>query len=311
MIPVILDTDLGSDIDDHWAVAMILGCPELDVRLITTASGDTVYRAQLLAGLLNAAGRTEIPIGIGPAGPLRNDFPLHLLPEGAAAQPLDSYPGTVLEDGVGALIDAIMSSPEPMTVIAIGPVTNLAAALDREPAIVSRSRVVSMAAYLRGGVHSSDPERGPQKEYNVIADIPAFARLLDSAWDLTLAPIDTCGDIVLTDDRYARIRDSSAPLLATVIRDYREWYPNMRKLFSSIASPEERSSILFDTLAVYLAYDDATVDVEDLLLTIDDDGVVAESPDGRPARVAITWKDLDGFYDHLIERLEAAAAPAA
>ena len=53
-IPVILDTDLGTDIDDSWAIAYMLKCPELDVKLITTATGDTTYRAKLCAGLLSA-----------------------------------------------------------------------------------------------------------------------------------------------------------------------------------------------------------------------------------------------------------------
>jgi inosine-uridine nucleoside N-ribohydrolase len=54
-IPVILDTDIGSDIDDVWALVMLLNSPELDVKLILTANGDTVYRARIVAKLLEAA----------------------------------------------------------------------------------------------------------------------------------------------------------------------------------------------------------------------------------------------------------------
>jgi hypothetical protein len=70
-IPVILDTDIGDDIDDTWALALLLRSPELDVKLVTTATGDTTYRAQIVARLLEVAGRTDVPVGIGPAGPLR------------------------------------------------------------------------------------------------------------------------------------------------------------------------------------------------------------------------------------------------
>ena len=49
-IPVILDTDIGLDVDDVWALVFLLRCPELDVKLITTATGDTRYRARLVAG---------------------------------------------------------------------------------------------------------------------------------------------------------------------------------------------------------------------------------------------------------------------
>ena len=64
-IPVILDTDIGFDVDDVWALAFLLRCPELEVKLITTTTGDTHYRARIVAKLLEIAGRTDIPIGIG------------------------------------------------------------------------------------------------------------------------------------------------------------------------------------------------------------------------------------------------------
>jgi len=64
-IPVILDTDIGFDIDDLWALVMILKSPELDIKLITTDTGDTYYRAKLVAKTLEIANRTDIPIGVG------------------------------------------------------------------------------------------------------------------------------------------------------------------------------------------------------------------------------------------------------
>lgn len=67
-IPVILDTDIGLDVDDVWALAHLLNCPELDIKLITTCTGDTTYRAALVAKMLEVAGRTDISIGVGLAG---------------------------------------------------------------------------------------------------------------------------------------------------------------------------------------------------------------------------------------------------
>ncbi|MCZ6634201.1 MAG: nucleoside hydrolase, partial [bacterium] len=65
MIPIIFDTDIGSDIDDTWALAMILKCPELEIKLIASDRDDTVYRTKLLCKLLEIAGRTDIPVGMG------------------------------------------------------------------------------------------------------------------------------------------------------------------------------------------------------------------------------------------------------
>ena len=64
-IPVIIDTDIGTDIDDTWAVLMALNSPELDIKLIVSSTGDTILRAALLAKFLDRCGRTDIPIGIG------------------------------------------------------------------------------------------------------------------------------------------------------------------------------------------------------------------------------------------------------
>ena len=64
-IPVILDTDIGSDIDDTWALAMLLKSPELDVKLVVSDTGDTTYRSRVIAKLLEVAGRTDVPVGVG------------------------------------------------------------------------------------------------------------------------------------------------------------------------------------------------------------------------------------------------------
>ena len=64
-IPVILDTDIGGDIDDTWALSMLLKCPELDPKLVVSDSGDTHYRSRLAAKLLEVAGGTDVPVGTG------------------------------------------------------------------------------------------------------------------------------------------------------------------------------------------------------------------------------------------------------
>ena len=97
-LPVILDTDIGGDIDDTWALVLLLKSPELDCKLVTTCTGDTTYRARVVAKLLETAKRADIPIGIGPAQ--KGDRQ----PQGEWVRDYDlsSYPGTVHADGAGA-----------------------------------------------------------------------------------------------------------------------------------------------------------------------------------------------------------------
>ena len=144
-ISVIIDTDIGTDVDDMWALAFALRCPELDIRLITTCTGDVEYRAALVAKLLEVAGRTDIPIGLG--------LPLDSAPEPQKAwiedYQLDRYPGVVIEDGVGAICDTINQSENPVTLIAIGPLPNIAAALQRAPSIIENSKFIGMHGSLR------------------------------------------------------------------------------------------------------------------------------------------------------------------
>ena len=67
-IPIILDTDIGSDVDDAFAVALILGSPELDLVGVTTVSGDTQARARLAAKMLWEAGKRDVPVAAGEPG---------------------------------------------------------------------------------------------------------------------------------------------------------------------------------------------------------------------------------------------------
>jgi inosine-uridine nucleoside N-ribohydrolase len=101
LTPVILDTDIGFDVDDVWALAFLLRCPELDIKLITTDTGDTHYSAKIVAKLLQIAGRTDIPIGIGI--PLDETQRTH--EPWVTDFSLEDYAGEVLIDGVGALCD--------------------------------------------------------------------------------------------------------------------------------------------------------------------------------------------------------------
>ena len=93
MQPVILDTDIGSDIDDTWALALLLKSPELDLRLVTVVSGDTAHRAALAAKMLTIGGRSDVPIGIGLGNPA--DFDLWPQAKWVADYDLGAYAGLV------------------------------------------------------------------------------------------------------------------------------------------------------------------------------------------------------------------------
>lgn len=300
--PVILDTDIGGDIDDTWALALLLTSPELDLKLVVTDTGDTVYRAKVAAKLLEIAGRADVPLGIGlRQGPGEGHDDALVQPQGPwiADYDLARYSGAVHEDGVAAMIDAIMAAPEPVTIIAIGPVPNLAEALRREPRIAGRvARVVGMHGSIRRG-YGGAPE--PAAEYNVYADVAACRAMVAAPWPITLTPLDTCGVVALRGEAYARVLASDAPLARAIIENNRIWAA--RVAWTQI-DPAVESSVLFDTVAVYLAFSEAWLEMEELPLRITDDGwTVIDPAAGRAVRCATRWTNLPAFEALLVDRL--------
>ena len=301
-VPVLLDTDIGTDIDDAWALAMLLASPELDLRLVTTVSGETDYRGGLCARLLDVAGRADIPIGLGISGPLRVPPAMQGRPQGnwADARNLATHP-TVHADGVQALIDAIEASAEPPVVLAIGPLTNIAEALRRAPHIAGKARFVGMHGAVRVGYR---PESAPVPEYNVLADVTAARTVFAAPWEKTITPLDTCGSVVLRNEAYARVAGHAEAwpdsLAAAVLETYRLWLPAVGR------NPErwrDRSTVLFDTVAVYLAFSEAGLEMETLPIKVADNGLTVIEPAGDPVRVATAWRDHAAFERLLVARL--------
>jgi inosine-uridine nucleoside N-ribohydrolase len=293
-ISVILDTDIGDDIDDTWALALLLKSPELDLKLVVGDYGEAQYRARLLAKLLDRAGRSDVPVGVG----------LDIDPRGAGRQSawikdydLKSYPGKVFTNGVQAIIDMIMNSPQPVTLICIGPVPNIAEALKREPRIAQHARFVGMDGSVRLGYGTAKP----CAEWNVKADPKALQAVFAASWDITITPLDTCGLVILAGDKYGRVRDATDRNIADLIANYRVWVANQPTLAADMA--DHHSTTLFDTVAIYLAIRPDQCVMEKLNLCVTDDGFTVIDPQARPVNVAVQWKDLDAYEDFLVERL--------
>jgi inosine-uridine nucleoside N-ribohydrolase len=293
-IPVILDTDIGDDIDDTWALALILKSPELDLRLVVSDNGNAVYRARLIAKMLQAAGRTDVAVGVG----LKAEDKGGRQAQWVEGYDLKSYPGKVHQDGVQAIIDTIMNSPEPVTLIAIGPVQNLAAALEREPRIAQKARFVGMHGSVRKG-YGGKPTI--EAEYNVKVDAKACRKAFEAAWDMTITPLDTCGLVQLKGEKYAAVRDSKDPLAAALVENYRIWAKGDK--------PPTASSILFDTVAVYLAFTENLLKMEKLGIRVDDKGMTLIDPAAKVMNVATEWKDMAAFEDLLVKRLTGPTVP--
>jgi len=296
--PVILDTDIGSDIDDTWALAALLHSPELQPLLITTTSGDTVYRATITARLLEIAGRTDIPLGIGLSHGVMEDRHRHQGPW-VSDYDLSNYQGMLQQDGIAALINTVRNAAQPVTLISIAPSFNIARALELAPDIAGKCHFVGMHGSFDRGY---GPDSPPEPETNVRMDVSGFRAVLAADWlSFRITPLDTCGQIVLDGNQFKRIRESTNPLVRACMENYRIWAKRVD--WMTVDYEEERTSVLFDNVAIFMAYDDQYIEWDSFPVEVDEDGLTRRAETGNPVQVAIRWKDLGAFKEHITRRI--------
>ncbi len=306
-IAVIFDTDICDDIDDTWALVLLLRSTEFDVKLITTEVGNTEAKAKVVAKLLEIAGRTDIPIGIG----LQQHKNEHRQTPWAKDYDLSSYPGTIHRDGVQAIVDTIMGASKPIKLVAVGPLPNVAAALQREPRIAQKAEFVGMHGSVRRGYGGSAT---PSAEYNVKAFVKEAQKVFTADWDMIITPLDTCGIVQLKDQKYQRVFKSRNRLTRALIENYRVWYRqgilNQHKDLSEQElnkrvdqKVDSSSTTLFDTVGIYLAMSTELVKMEKLPIEVTDDGFTKIADKAKVINCATEWKDLGAFEDFLVRRL--------
>ncbi len=295
-IPVVLDTDIGGDIDDAWALALLLHCPEVEVKLVLSACSDTIYRARIIAKLLEAAGRTDIPVGIGLPTLVKGDW--RTVVDYVRDYNLADYPGTIHTNGLEALIELIDQSPEPVTIINIAGLSNIGALLKRRPDLAARIHFVGMHGSIYHGLEW-DPV--PIAECNVKADLAASQAVFAAPWkSMVITPLDTCGVVRLDGENYRRLFESPQPLLRDIFTQYRMWHTALQAPWKF----EEKSSILFDTVAIFLAFSRQFLKFETLGIRVTDAGfTVPDENAGNRIEVAVDWLDLSGFQNFITERL--------
>jgi len=304
--PVIFDTDICDDIDDTWALGLLLQSPELDCKLIVTALRDTEAKAKVVAKYLDKVGRTEIPIGIGvkqPGDSWRQT-------SWAKDYNLSSYPGRVCKDGVQAIIDTIMNSPERVTLIATGPLPNIAEALRREPRIAAKADFVGMHGSVYVGYSGKDK---PDAEYNVAQNAEAAKKVFTAAWPMAITPLDTCGRVALAGEKYQKVLKCNNAISRNLIENYRVWYKDgLRDRKELDEAGRDRltdekcnksSTTLFDTVAIYLAIRTDLAQMKSLPIRITDDGFTRVEEGAKMVNCAVKWNDLDGYESWLVERL--------
>lgn len=185
-IPVLFDTDIGSDIDDAVALAYLLRQPRCELVGVTTVSGEPLERARLADAVCRAAGRTDVAIHAGCADPL---LQTQRQPEAPQRSVLPRWPhreSFAPSAAVSFLRDAIRSRPGELTLLAVGPFTNVGLLFSLDPEI---PRLLKRLV-LMGGVYATRMPGAPRVEWNAGLDPHAAAILFNRGCPITAFGLD-------------------------------------------------------------------------------------------------------------------------
>lgn len=296
---IILDTDIGTDVDDCLALALILGSPELLLEGITCVYGDVALRARIVHKLLALRGLANVPVTLGAAQPLMRLRSVYW--EGHEGQGLltesDEPIPVHTEYAVDFIIRVVMESPGQIHLVCIGPLTNIAQAFLKEPRL---AQAVAGLTIMGGVIRSMDRLDLPIAEHNINCDPEAAHIVFSSGAPITLTPLDLTTQVHVDKAGAAHIRQTGTPFHAAVA-DQLERYPRFQAL---------GRTALHDPLAVATLIDPSLVHYEPVVLEVETAGrltaaaTLARLPrSGEQPNVRLaTSVDVTRFESFFVER---------
>ncbi|MDR3577666.1 MAG: nucleoside hydrolase [Anaerolineaceae bacterium] len=265
--PVFVDTDISlgtsaAEIDDGAAIIVLCNSPEVELRGISLVYGNVrVGMAHKnISRLLSYLGREDIPVAPGAASPLVADaaWSEEMARSHAEAHFFTpDFPVRKSElQGPDLLINAIRSAPGEITVLAIGPLTNLAIALERAPDIEKSVRqVIAM-----GGAFGKSPS---STEFNIRNDPEAAGRVLRAGWPVRLIGLEITHQVLFTRADFNGL-DGSRPDLALLKNQAADWIP-----FVEMKGWESGGCCLHDAIAAATLLDEGIADYIEARLDVD------------------------------------------
>ena len=238
---VLFDCDLAGDVDDAFAVGLLLASPEFEVLGLVMDHGNTAKRAQVACRLLYQLGLDQVPVAIGRATPSVVGEQ-----EGIAGDSNQFVWGQgfeqlkpIAQPGADFIIEQLRKYPGQIIVFTVGPVCNLQDVLKKDPdALKLAKRIVSMFGSFYMG-YAGGPV--PDAEWNVRADVEAAKRFVASGAKITYAGLDVTTMVKLNEENRTRLLYRKSPLTDALCGLYSLWR------FEEYAKPDPT---LFDAVAV-------------------------------------------------------------
>lgn len=284
-IRTILDTDIGTDVDDCLAIGFLLGSPEFELEGITCVYGDVQLRGRMVRKLLQLGEREQVPVYLGTTPALLGLKPVYW----------GGHEGTGLLDGtesndfpakhaVDYIIETVMANPGEIHLLAIGPLTNVALAFRKEPRL---AQALGHLTIMGGCVRGPRDLGLPVAEHNIACDPDAAQIVLSSGAPMTLVPLDVTTKTQIRTEHVEQIRAAGSPL-HLAIADQVERYPRFA---------EKGRTALHDPLAAAVIVDPTLVEYVDVNVAVETQGrlttaaTVFRAPseiNPKNARLAIT-----------------------
>jgi inosine-uridine nucleoside N-ribohydrolase len=281
-IPIILDTDIGTDIDDAFALALIIDSPEFDLLGVTTVSGDTAARARIAAKMLWEAGGKwrQVPVVAGVPGPKQN---INQAPWA------ESFVGPQIlkENAVDFLRSRFHRYPGQITLIAIGELTNVAAMLKADPLVAKKiKRIALMGGSIAGGY---EPGSNPEAEWNIKSNPGAAQVVFSSGIPIIMAPLDVTAMLKLDAAARRRIFNQNTPVTNSLAALYHLW--------------NHETPTLFDPMAVALVLDPTLCQSKDLAIEVDDKGFTRTVDTNKVNITAGLSTNPEKFFEFYLSRV--------
>jgi purine nucleosidase len=296
-IPIIFDTDIGDDIDDALALALALQSPELDVRLVTTVVDDTERRTRLAWKQLGIYNRHDIPLGTGASEPLLDPARTTRARQFEVLTAQDTAPDAAHRRAADLIIETLLASPEKLTLVPVGPLTNIALALKTEPRIKAKiERIVIMG----GAFDMLTPE------YNIRRDRVAAQIVFRSGVPITAVGLDVTTKCKLQAADIDRLRAAGNPASAFLVRLIELWQNGRADQYPTLHDPLAVAVSFLPTL-VETRLGSVEVEISSPLTN----GITIFTPADRlpKGEVASTQVarqvDVRRFIDLFLERLSA------
>ncbi len=276
---VIFDTDIGDDIDDVFALALLVTQPNVELLGVTTAWGDTALRARLTERFLTAIGRTDVAVYAGPQTTEHTGF--------TQATYAMGYPAKQWPDATTFTLDAIRRNPGEITLIAVAPFSNVGALIDKDPATFRKlKRVVLMGGSIKRSYgdlgYSANPT--PSAEYNIYSDIPSSQKLFASGVPISVMPLDST-QLKLDEVKRDQLFSHGSAMTDQLTLLYYQWS-------ASTGSP---TPTLFDVMAVAAAVNPGLCPTTPMRIKVDDRGFTRPE-DGTPNADLCLQSDPEQFF---------------